>query len=276
MGTGGQVKQSNEKNEIFPNGLQAFLLVVALFLTEYVLGLALFDARGVLALSPSQLMVMVMLLGNGILLSSILHFKQLGYRNLLHPSSASPVATAVLLVPPVLMLVPAMLLCISAAIEWLLRWVPMSHAEEWMFMQFSGQDMGIVLAICVVAPVVEEMLFRGVVLRSFLAQYDRRQAIVGSALLFAVAHLNAYQFLAAGVLGLLLGLLYDRSRSLIPCVALHAVYNTGAVLLSSSADEGAKTSVFSLPMTVWLLSGLAALLGSVCLWRLLGRSQPSA
>jgi membrane protease YdiL (CAAX protease family) len=273
MGEGGEVKPAREKNANFPSGVEAIFLFVALFMLEYVLSLALFDARAVLGLSSSQLMVMVILLGNGALLSCILHFKGLGYRGLLHPTATSPWATAVFLVPLVLLLVPGLMLCLQVVVEWVIVWFPLSRAEESMFFRTDGQDLATALAICVVAPVVEEMLFRGVVLRSFLQQYDRRQAIWGSALLFGVAHLNIYQFVVALGTGLVLGWLYERSRSLIPCIALHAAYNTGTVVLCISLGEGATAPTVTeyVPAAVWGVALAAALLASWGLRRLLGR-----
>jgi membrane protease YdiL (CAAX protease family) len=269
MGQGGQVRPSDEKNTTFPSAVEAFFLFVALFVVEYVLGLALFDARAVLGLSSSQLMVMVMLLGNGVLLSAILHFKGLGYRGLLHPTATSPWATAVFLVPLLLLLVPGLMLCLQVVVEWVTVWFPLSRAEEAMFSRMDGQDLATALAVCVVAPVVEEMLFRGVVLRSFLQQYDRRQAIWGSALLFAVAHLNIYQFVVALGMGLVLGWLYERSRSLIPCIALHAAYNTGTGVLAQAMGEGRDAAVASLPISVWAAALGAAALAVLGLRRLL-------
>lgn len=259
MGQGGEVRPSDEKNTTFPSAVEAFFLFVALF-----------DARAVLGLSSSQLMVMVMLLGNGVLLSAILHFKGLGYRGLLHPTATSPWATAVFLVPLVLLLVPGLMLCLQVVVEWVTVWFPLSRAEEAMFSRMDGQDLATALAVCVVAPVVVEMLFRGVVLRSFLQQYDRRQAIWGSALLFGVAHLNIYQFVVALGMGLVLGWLYERSRSLIPCIALHAAYNTGTGVFAQAMGEGRDVAVASLPLAVWAASLGAAALAVLGLRRLLG------
>lgn len=268
------MKPVPEKNANFPSGVEAIFLFVALFVVEYVLGLAMYDARRVLGLSPSQLMAMVMLLGNGLLLSGILHFKHMGYRDLLHASTTSPWATAVFLIPLVLLLVPGLLLVFWSVTELVVAWFPMSRAEEAMFANMDGLDLANVLAICLLAPVVEEMLFRGVILRSFLQQYDRRQAIWGSALLFGVAHLNIYQFVVALGMGLLLGWLYERSRSLIPCMALHAAYNTGTVALSATLGEGATSPLVSAsaPAAAWGAALAAALLASWGLRRLLGKA----
>lgn len=265
------MKPARERNPNFPSGTEAFFLFLALFLVEYVLGLALYDARRILGLSPPQLVAMVMLLGNGLVLSGILHFKHMGYRELLHPTQTSPAATAMFIVPLVLLLVPGLLLVMWRVVDVVMAWFPLSRAEEVMFARMDGPELAGALAICVLAPVVEEMLFRGVILRSFLLQYDRRQAIWGSALLFGVAHLNIYQFFVALGLGFVLGWLYERSRSLIPCIALHASYST-AVFLSTYylIPDGAGIVLPSLPASVWIVASGMALLAVLGLRRLLG------
>jgi hypothetical protein len=92
---------------------------------------------------------------------------------------------------------------------------------------------GSILAISVAAPLWEEALFRGVILRGFLQRYGVRTAIVVSAMLFAVYHLNPWQFAGAATAGLLLAWCYVRTGSLVPCVLGHAVNNSiGFVMMA--------------------------------------------
>ena len=88
------------------------------------------------------------------------------------------------------------------------------------------------IAIAVVAPVVEELLFRGVVAES-LRRNGAVIAVVVSAVLFALAHL---QWSAAGiayfsVCGVILGVLYWR-RGLWASISAHAAFNGSLVLLA--------------------------------------------
>jgi membrane protease YdiL (CAAX protease family) len=84
---------------------------------------------------------------------------------------------------------------------------------------------GGLVALVVVAPLTEEVFFRGLVLRAFLRRYSVGVAIVLSALLFAIGHANPWQFASAAVGGLLLGWLYWRTGSLVPCFLAHAAFN---------------------------------------------------
>jgi len=75
-----------------------------------------------------------------------------------------------------------------------------------------------------VVPFGEELLFRGVGYGA-LRRYGRVVAAVATALVFALAHGLNVVFSAALVLGLLNAALYERTRSIWPCVAAHATFN---------------------------------------------------
>lgn len=76
------------------------------------------------------------------------------------------------------------------------------------------------------APAIcEEALFRGVVQGALSRRMTARAAIVIQAALFGIYHLNVYQAIPAFAVGLLMGWLAHRSRSLLPGVVLHALHN---------------------------------------------------
>lgn len=90
------------------------------------------------------------------------------------------------------------------------------------------------IAVGVLVPIAEEMVFRGAILRTLLNLCGHRWrwgAIVLSALLFGLAHGNMAQLLNATLLGWLLGWLYYRSGSIAPGIVFHMVNNSVAVLL---------------------------------------------
>ena len=87
--------------------------------------------------------------------------------------------------------------------------------------------------VCLLAPVGEELVFRGAALRTLLEWKPERRwtMITLSALLFAVAHLNPAQLLHPFVIGLLLGWMYERTRSVLPGIVFHWANNTAAYLM---------------------------------------------
>ena len=82
------------------------------------------------------------------------------------------------------------------------------------------------------APVCEELVFRGAVLRALLGWARHHWVAIGvSALLFAVAHANPAQMPHAFAVGLLLGWFYYRTHSVVPGVVFHWVNNSAAYVI---------------------------------------------
>ena len=101
------------------------------------------------------------------------------------------------------------------------RWEP-THAAEYVA---NG------LVIAVVAPVVEELTFRGLGY-SLLARFGRWTAIMLVGIVFALAHglVEAFPFLAA--FGAMLAYLRSRVDSVYPCIVVHAIFNALALTLA--------------------------------------------
>jgi len=85
----------------------------------------------------------------------------------------------------------------------------------------------------ILAPIVEETLFRGVIFGSLQAYFGKWTAAVLSAVVFSTLHFQAYGFFPRFVLGMVLVYLYDKYKSLYPSVALHALNNIVATLIAA-------------------------------------------
>jgi len=83
----------------------------------------------------------------------------------------------------------------------------------------------VLLAVALVPAIAEEVLFRGLVQRSFEAKLGGKKAFVLTGLIFALYHLNPFSFVPLVVLGLYLGFLVYRSNSLWVSVAAHFYNN---------------------------------------------------
>ena len=215
-----------ERHGRFPSATEAFFLIVALFAAEHLVAAALRDLRGLSGIDPRDITGVITVLGNGILFSALLYYKRMSYASLFHPSSSSVAATLGTLSIPILLTIPALTLAMSGLVS-LLEWLfPISRWEQAMFERMMSNEFAAVVAVCLLAPFLEEMLFRGIILRSFLQQYGRQRAYLYSAALFGLAHLNIYQFTIGFLGGILLAWLYERTRSLWPCILLHGAYNS--------------------------------------------------
>lgn len=108
---------------------------------------------------------------------------------------------------------------------------------DWMINQLD-HDLGmsgaglwsIVLLFIVVAPITEELLFRGLLLRGFLTHRSRWKAVWISSLLFGAAHMNLRQFLPTAVIGGMFAWWRIETGSVLPALIGHALYNLAAVL----------------------------------------------
>ena len=92
----------------------------------------------------------------------------------------------------------------------------------------------IILTTVIVAPVVEEFLFRGF-LQNVLEESwgDITKAILVTSLFFALIHLNPYWIVQIYLLGMLLGYLSWRTNSIMPGIILHGLNNGFAVALNN-------------------------------------------
>ncbi len=81
------------------------------------------------------------------------------------------------------------------------------------------------LQVCLLAPVIEEILMRSVVLGGLKKTYGTAVALLVSAALFALLHFNMVQTLSAFVCGIFLGILYLKTDSVFCCILAHSGYN---------------------------------------------------
>lgn len=97
------------------------------------------------------------------------------------------------------------------------------------------------ITVCILAPIFEEILFRGILLRGMLQnKMNPVWAIILSSILFGLAHMNPWQFLGAGILGAIFAYVYYRTKSLWMCIFLHSLNNTISFILMlkfQSMDE---------------------------------------
>lgn len=211
--------------EGFPNALEATLLIVVLFGLQIFIASILLSFESFATLDPWGLSGLITVAGNGVLFIALLAYKKLRYADLFHPARHSVLATLGLLWLPIVSLVPGLAIAAGTLNAIVVKFLPMTPDEQAVLEAMVSSDVLALLFGCIAAPFLEEMLFRGIILRSFLTQYSRTTAILSSSLLFAIAHLNVYQFITAFTVGIVAGWLYERSRSLWPCIVLHASYN---------------------------------------------------
>ena len=100
---------------------------------------------------------------------------------------------------------------------------------------YSG--IAIVVTTVLIAPIIEEMLFRGYFQKVLEDVWqDVTKAILVTGIFFAFVHLNPYWIVQIYLLGVVLGYLAWRTNSIIPSLILHGLNNGFAVALNNSPD----------------------------------------
>ena len=88
------------------------------------------------------------------------------------------------------------------------------------------------LCNCLVIPILEELLYRGIVLGQLYVMYGARAAILISAFCFGFFHFNLIQFLYAFIVGLVIGLAYVRTKHILVPIIGHGLANLVVVIYS--------------------------------------------
>lgn len=118
-----------------------------------------------------------------------------------------------------------------------------------------------IIAIVIMAPIVEELLFRGAIEGYLLRKWKHPAgAIVFSSLVFGLVHGNWVQAPFAFVIGLALGWMYYRTGSLFPGILMHFVNNSTAVLgfLITDNPDATMVSEYGPQGAVWMAVAGAA------------------
>ena len=159
--------------------------------------------------------------------------------------------------------------CVVAALGalvpsvWLQEHMPeLPNLVEGEFDMIMKDRMGY-FVVGLLAPLAEEMVFRGAILRSLLRwKSNPWVGIVISAILFAVIHMNPAQMPHAFLIGLLLGWMYWRTDSIVPGVVYHWVNNTVAYILYNIYPNPDLTllDLFGSEQKVWMALGFSLLI----------------
>jgi CAAX protease family protein len=116
--------------------------------------------------------------------------------------------------------------------------------------------------VCLVAPVCEELFFRGFCFIALRRWLGLAGGAVSTGVIFGLVHLGSADavFLPPlALLGFLLCLLYHRTGSLLPCMALHSLNNAIALAVTQHfSAEGTVALMIASPLAVASLGWLAA------------------
>ncbi|MBU3183264.1 CPBP family intramembrane glutamic endopeptidase [Clostridium estertheticum] len=105
-----------------------------------------------------------------------------------------------------------------------------THAFEKLFIS----PIIMILSSAVIAPIYEEVIFRGILLKGMANKINSNLALIISALIFALLHMNIPQGINAFLLGLIIGAIYLSSNSIYLCIFAHFINNSVAIIISGA------------------------------------------
>lgn len=101
------------------------------------------------------------------------------------------------------------------------------------------------LLMVIVAPVLEELIFRGLILDGLLKNYSPIKSILIASLLFGLVHLNPWQFITGFILGIFSGWVYYRTGSISFSIIIHATANLCGYLMRLIVNGNSNIDVTS-------------------------------
>ena len=220
------VAEAGEYPSVGQGIVLALMLLVAQLAAGGVLGIALGIAQQAthsgVQIGPVALACVAILAFAGALLWGL----RIGKKSLREVATFSGFPLRVILP---LILTAVGLSIVLSELDNITRWLlPVPNFLERMFSGGSPDALGHFFLLVIVAPVTEEIFFRGLMLRGFLKRYSARKSILVCSILFALVHVNPVQLIPAFCAGLLVCWLFARTHSLPLCILAHALYN-GAV-----------------------------------------------
>ncbi len=123
---------------------------------------------------------------------------------------------------------------------------PMPEALKEIYRQMLTNTFWTAMSVAVAAPLIEEFLLRGVMLRGMLQHMSPWRAILWNAFFFALIHMNLSQATSAFLIGTFLGWIYYRTRSLWLTILVHFINNGLSTLFTVLFPQDIEMSLMDL------------------------------
>ncbi|MFA6403055.1 MAG: type II CAAX endopeptidase family protein [Salinivirgaceae bacterium] len=135
------------------------------------------------------------------------------------------------------LLILPIIIALSILTEGLVGLIPMPQKVQEFFASMVQLNVYGYLTIGIAAPILEELIFRGIVLKAFLKKYEPAKAILWSALIFGIVHMNPWQFVPAWLIGIFIGWIYWKTQSIWPGIIIHFINNSFSFALGYWARD---------------------------------------
>lgn len=125
------------------------------------------------------------------------------------------------------------------------------------FVHLLSSPFSLILMTVILAPILEEILFRGIIMKGMINnKVAPSTAILVSSFIFGAVHFNPWQFAGALLLGLVLGLVYHKTKSLLIPILLHAFNNLLSALMMMYSDSETFSGLFNINKEILFVAGV--------------------
>jgi len=176
------------------------------------------------------------------------------------------------LILALIVVMPATTIVLSQIVSF----IPTPEFMEEIFANMVQISLPSFLTVVIAAPILEELLCRGIMLKKMLREMSPYKAIAWSSLIFAVMHLNPWQGIAAFTIGYISGWLYWQTKSIIPSILIHFLNNGLAfafLFFAPNKDDSIEEIIGSNYLAVLLLAIVVAITGLYFIYRKLELSR---
>ena len=151
-------------------------------------------------------------------------------KEMFHFGSKKRVAILIIAIPVVVTIIDWILVIIYGVIFLGLFGEPSVYTDLGTTWESGWIDVALLMiAVAIVTPIAEELMFRGYILDSIRRIHGDWPAIIGSAILFGLVHINPFLVGQAFIGGVIYGWIRIRTGSLLPSIACHMMWNIMAL-----------------------------------------------
>jgi len=142
--------------------------------------------------------------------------------------------------------------------------IPMPDAFKKIFLELGKMNGPVsFLTMVIIAPILEELIFRGFILDGLLKRYSPLKSILVSSLIFGLAHFNPWQFVTGFLGGIFIGWVYLHTRSISVAIIMHASNNLLGFVLGSFMDNEVLMNATTIEIYGGLINLILAIIVSV-------------
>lgn len=157
----------------------------------------------------------------------------------------------------IIMIAIGLSVIIAIFVNFAIKYIPQYKEISDMFSNSTSNPLS-VLCLVLVGPVIEEIIFRGIIFNDLRAHVNVAAAVIIQAFVFGLYHMNLMQGIYAGVIGLVFGVIYVWTKSIFASMTAHITFN---ILGSGALDILLQNVQVSTPM----LTIIAFILSAVCM-----------